>query len=77
MSPFQALVESELADARRKHAGKQASAHESYAVLLEEVEEFWEIVKLKKEQRDRREMLKELVQVSAMAQRAAEDLELI
>ena len=31
--------------------GPQRSAHESYAVLLEEVDEFWEEVKKRREER--------------------------
>jgi hypothetical protein len=75
-SPFRSQVESELASARAKHA-RLNSAHEAYAVILEELDEFWDQVRLRREQRDKREMLKELIQVAAMAQRAAEDLELI
>lgn len=77
MSPFAKIVRAELIAARCKHPGTQHSAHESYAVLLEEVEEFWAEVKLKKELRSRPKMLMELVQIAAMAQRAAEDLGLI
>jgi hypothetical protein len=55
----------------------QHSLHESYAVILEEVDELWDLVRLKKEDRDPAAVLKELVQIGAMAQRAAEDLALI
>jgi hypothetical protein len=69
---FAELVAAELARARRKH-GPMHSAHEGYAVLLEEVEELWADIK-----RDRVEpMLSELVQVAAMYQRMAEDLRLL
>ena len=43
------------------------SAHEGYAVLLEEVDELWEEVKKKYEKRDGTKMRKEAVQVAAMA----------
>jgi len=76
MSPFAKIVRAELIAARAKH-GPQRSSHEAYAVILEEVDEFWEEVKLKSENRSKIRMLHELVQISAMAQRAAEDLGLI
>lgn len=43
------------------------SAHEGYAVLLEEVDELWEHVKVKQGKRDIAAMRKEAVQVAAMA----------
>jgi hypothetical protein len=73
---FADLVREELAKARRQHP-PQNSAHEAYAVILEEVDEFWEEVRAKREARSPEKMLKELVQIGAMAQRAAEDLKLI
>jgi hypothetical protein len=76
MASFTEMVEKELAKARRFH-GNINSAHEAYSVILEEVCEFWDQVRLKREERDSREMLSELVQIGAMAQRAAEDLELV
>lgn len=66
----------ELQRARYKHPGKQHSAHEGYAVLLEEVDEVWDEVKKNSKRRDRKKMYEELVQVAAMAQRMAEDLNL-
>jgi hypothetical protein len=51
-----------------------ASAHEGWAVLLEEVDELWEEVKKKPAKRDPVHMYGELVQVAAMAQRMAEDI---
>lgn len=50
------------------------SAHEGYAVIFEELWEFWQHCLLKRENRCPAAMLKELVQVAAMAQRTAEDL---
>jgi hypothetical protein len=73
---FADLVRDELRGARMAHANLHSS-HEAYAVLLEEVEEFWEEVRKKVRLRDRSRMLGELVQVAAMAQRAAEDLGLL
>lgn len=50
------------------------SAHEAYAVILEEVDEFWEQVRLKKTHRDSEKMRRELIQIAAMACRASIDL---
>jgi NTP pyrophosphatase (non-canonical NTP hydrolase) len=71
---FPDLVAKELADARRLHPKPFNSLHEGYAILFEEVLEFWDEVRVKGPNRNRRRILKELAQVSAMAQRAAEDL---
>ena len=51
------------------------SAHEAYGVLMEEVEEFWEEVKKKRKLRDYRRIRAELLQVAAVAIRAAVDLQ--
>lgn len=67
---FAGLVKHELEKAREKHR-PIAGIHEGYAVLLEEVDEFWE--RVKEQQPDPMEMLKELGQIGAMAQRVAED----
>lgn len=74
---FSESVREELHSARQQHPGEQHSFHEGYAVLLEEVEEVWDEVKLKSSLRNRDKMLHELVQVGAMAQRMAEDNGLI
>ena len=70
---FKEDVSKELADAREFHP-PILCIHEGYAVLLEEVEEFWAEVKKKTKQRDPKKMYKELVQVAAMAQRIVEDV---
>lgn len=54
--------------------GPFASGHEAYAVILEELCEFWDEIRLKNEDRDPANMRKELVQVAAMACRASMDL---
>ena len=74
-SPFIAAVERELARARAKHAPLN-SAHEAYAVILEELDEFKAEVWKKRELRDHAAMRQELIQLAAMCARAAEDLEL-
>jgi hypothetical protein len=85
MSMFQEDVRNELAKARAKYR-PMASAHEGWAVLREEVEEaliemklavdrkLWEEVKKKPSARNATAIYEELVQVSAMAQRMAEDI---
>jgi hypothetical protein len=80
VSGFAELVDEEVARARAKHAPIH-SLHEGYAVLLEELDEFWEEVRAwrggalpepDEAQRDRAR--RELVQVAAMARRVYEDL---
>lgn len=75
-SSFESLVSAELESARKKHALLN-SAHEGYAVILEELDEFKAWVWKKREQRDKAAMLKELVSVAAMCQRTAEDIGLV
>lgn len=72
---FANAVELELAAARKKHPARHHSTHESYAVLAEEVDEFWDHVRAQKP--GKLLMLRELIKIGAMAQRVAEDLELI
>ncbi len=76
MTDFQLLVKAELARARDGH-GSMQSLHEAYAVILEEVDEFKEEVWKKARDRDRANILSELVQIAAMAQKTAEDLKLL
>ena len=52
------------------------SHHEGYAVLLEEVDEYWEIVRQKAYLRNTQAMYLELVQVAAVAWRIVRDLRL-
>lgn len=73
MIGFPELVELELAAARRGHK-PQNSAHEGYAVLLEEMDELWDEVRKRRHSRSAFKMLGELVQIGAMAQRMAEDV---
>lgn len=47
------------------------SAHEGYGVLLEELDELWEHVKVNQKKRDLTSMRKEAIQVAAMAMRFA------
>ena len=47
--------------------GSFNSAHEGYAVILEELDELWDQVKLKEKDRNYNNMKKECVQIAAMA----------
>ena len=73
MKAFEIDVSDELRKARSKF-NPLNSAHEGYAVLLEEVDEVWDEVKKNDSRRDYAAMYRELVQVSAMAQRMAEEI---
>lgn len=66
---FQADVANELARARAKHPTPQVDVYEGYAVLLEEVDEFWDLVKAQKPAMTH--VYDELVQIAAMAERMA------
>jgi len=70
---FAQALRRELAVAREHHP-KMASLHEGWAIILEEVDELWEIARLRKESREPFNIAKELVQIAAMAQRTCEDL---
>lgn len=65
----------EVGRARQLHKDYH-SAHEAYGVILEEVDEFWDEVKLKQARRDPARMRSELIQVAATAVRAVSDLRL-
>jgi hypothetical protein len=75
-------VEAEMARAVNLHAPIH-SAHESYAVILEELDEYWELVKInpkKLNETDRairlEKMCNELMQIAAMCLRSTADLNL-
>ena len=70
------MVENELASAMCKHPPIN-SLHEAYAVILEEVDEFWQEVKKRSSDRSRHAISLELRQIAAMAIRASIDLDLI
>ncbi len=50
----------------REMFGPMASMHEGYAVILEELDEVWDIVKMKQKLRDLPAARKEIIQVAAM-----------
>lgn len=66
-------IDAELYRAKNGHAA-QNSAHEGYAVLLEEVDELWDEIKKNKRERDPAKMRAEAVQVAAMAIRFIQDV---
>jgi hypothetical protein len=50
------------------------SPHEGYAVILEEVDELWDLVKVKQSKHDLAHMRLECIQIAAMALRFALEL---
>jgi len=70
-------VAKELRDARLQHPTNIHSVAEGYAIILEEVDEFWDEVKKKPKNRDPKNMVKELIQVAAMACRTLVDCGLV
>jgi hypothetical protein len=76
MKDFPEMVADEITAARSKF-GPINGFHEGYAVLLEELDEFWDEVKRWPKRHCVEVMLKELVQIAAMAQRLAEDAGLV
>lgn len=73
MNKFRQLVEQELVKIRQKTKPVN-SWHEGYGVLLEEVDELWDEVKKKVSNRDKDNMIKELVQISAVCEKMYQDL---
>lgn len=69
---FSRLVEAELKSIRSSH-GCLASRDEAYGVIAEEIAEFFDEVRKKRENRDKSLMLAELVQIAAVACRADSD----
>lgn len=67
-------IDDEVGRARR-HGATFASMHEAYAVLLEEVDEFWELTRMKRRDRDPLRIREELIQVAAMAHKALASLD--
>jgi NTP pyrophosphatase (non-canonical NTP hydrolase) len=76
MKSFTERVAEELKRARDGHEPIH-SAHEGYAVILEELDEVKEEVWKKRKNRDLKKLRDELVQVAATAQRMCEDLNLL
>ena len=68
-------VAAELERARARYAPFN-SAHEGWAVILEEVDELWEEVRKRQGERDLARMQREAIQIAAMALRFALDVKL-
>lgn len=68
-------IETELDYANKLHPPFK-SLHEAYAVILEELDEFWDEVKKKESKRDRENIKSELIQISAMCVKTIENFEL-
>jgi NTP pyrophosphatase (non-canonical NTP hydrolase) len=71
MNKFLEEVAAEAERAVQKH-GNYNSLHEAFGVMLEEVDEFWEIVRMKRSKRDPKRIREELVQIAACCAKAAE-----
>jgi hypothetical protein len=65
------LIADELRRAVKKH-GPMASAHEGYAVILEETDELWD--EIKEQYPNKGKQLEEAIQVAAMAARFVLDV---
>jgi len=62
----------EEAEAAVKKHGQYNSLHEAFGVMLEEVEEFWDEVKLKRSKRSKKRIRAELKQIAAVCLKTAE-----
>ena len=69
------IILAEFTSAASKH-GPLNSLHEAYSVILEEVDELWEQVKLKQRLRNTANIKTEFRQIAAMALRALVDINL-
>lgn len=77
MAAFNDLVEDEVARKRKCGRPPIHGFHEAYGLLAEELDEFFDQVKLKAKRRNLANSLHELVQIAALCQRTAEDLGLL
>lgn len=73
MSIYEQIAE-EL-ECAKIHGETFASLHEGYAVILEELEEVWEITLQKKRDRDPKKLKAELIQLAAMAVKAIDSID--
>lgn len=76
-SDFLDNVYREVRRARHKHPTRIHNVAEGYAIILEELEEFWDEVKRQSSARSGPAMLKELIQTAAMCCRTADDCGLL
>jgi hypothetical protein len=66
------LIATELRNARAAWPNNPSLAH-GLALVAEEIDEYWELVKVNQQRHDHPAMIRELIQVAAMAHRAYED----
>lgn len=76
-TPFLAMVGHEVRRAREIHPQRIFNVMEGSGIIREEFEEFWEEVRRKHSERNKKAMLEELVQIAAMCARTAEDCGLV
>lgn len=62
-------------DRAKIHGEKFASLHEAYAVILEELDEVWDITRQKRCNRSAVDLRKEFIQLGAMAVKSLESLD--
>ena len=62
-------IENEVVRAQM-HSVQFASLHEAYAVILEELDEVWDITRMKRRDRNAEDLRKELIHIAAMAVKA-------
>jgi len=67
-------IDTELHSAKR-HGAVFFSLHEAYSVILEELDEVWDIARQKKRDRNRTALRKELIQLAAMAVKVIHSLD--
>ncbi len=67
-------IDSEVERAKM-HGVKFSSLHEAYAVILEELDEVWDITRQKRRERSAVELRNEFVQIGAMAVKALESMD--
>lgn len=59
----------------KMHGENFASLHEAYAVILEELDEVWDITRMKRRDRDLVQIRAEMIQIAAMAVKAIDSLD--
>jgi hypothetical protein len=67
-------IDTELHSAK-KHGTLFASLHEAYSVILEELDEVWDVTRQKRRDRDAQALRKEFIQLAAMAVKAVHSLD--
>jgi hypothetical protein len=71
------LIQAILAEVERSkmHGETFASLHEAYAVMLEEVDEVWDVTRQKRRDRSGPHLRKEFIQIAAMAVKAINSMD--